>query len=441
ARSPRALDYWLRAGTRAAERSANLESIQHLTRGLELLAREPASPERDERELTFTMRLGAPLMAVKGYGAEEVEQNFSRALDLCRRIGDDARELVPSLWGLWLFYQVRAKYENALEVGAKLLALAAEKAGPELYLCAHQALGASLFLTGAIAEARPHFEAGIALYDADAHHHMAVIFAQDPNVFCRVYLSRIDCAEGFPDRARAGAEASIAAARALEHPHSLAFALGMTLPVYMVREEYAYIEQLSAEAMDLCTEHRLGHWLAFARFMHGAALAHRDLDQGIATMRTGLADWRAAGGRASLPYLHALLAQHLGRAGRVDEALAVLHEVPATNHEHSEHLFESFWQRIHGKLLIRRDAPGDRAQAESLLEQAADSAHRRGDRLEELAALTLLVTLRCSVRGVEVSEDQCAPTRARLRQLLDQLEEGRDLPLVQAAERTLDTAG
>jgi serine/threonine protein kinase/predicted ATPase len=441
ARSPKALDYWLRAGMRAAERSANLESIQHLTRGLELLAREPASPERDERELTFTMRLGTPLIAIKGYGSAEVEQNVSRALDLWRRTGGDARELVSSLWGLWLFYQVRAQYEKALEVGAKLLALAEEKGEPELYLCAHQALGSSLFLTGALAEARGHFEAGIALYDPDAHHHLAVIFAQDPNVFCRANLSRIDCAEGFPDRARAGAEASIAAARSLEHPHSLAFALCMALPVYMVREEYAYIEQLSAEAIDLCTEHRLAYWLAYARFMQGAAGAHRDLEQGIATMQTGLADWRAAGGRASQPYLQALLAQHIGRTGRVDEALAVLHEIPATNHENSEHLFESVWQRIHGKLLMRRDAPGDRARAESLLEQAADGAHRRGDRLEEIAALTLLVTLRCSVRGVELSEDPCVPTRARLRELLDQLQEGRDLPLIQAARRAIDGNG
>ena len=440
ARSPKALDYWLRAGTRAAERSANLESIQHLTRGLELLAREPASPERDERALTFTMRLGAPLMATKGYGAGEVEQNFSRALDLCRRIGD-ARELVPALWGLWLFSQVRAKYANALEVGAKLLALAEEKSEPELYLCAHQALGSSLFLTGAIAQARPHFEAGIALYDADAHNHMAVLFAQDPNVFCRVYLSRIDCAEGFPDRARAGAEASIAAARALEHPHSLAFALCMTLPVYMVRAEYAYIEKLSAEAMDLSTEHRLGHWLAFARFMNGAARAHRDLDQGIATMQIGLADFHAAGGRASLPYLHALLAYHLGRAGRVDVGVDVLGEVLPTNHEHSEHLYESTWQRTHSQLLLRRDAPGDRVQAESMLGEAAASARRRGDLLEEIAALAQLVTLRCSVRGVEVSEDQCMSTRARLREVLDQVAEGHDLPLLQSAQRMLDTSG
>jgi predicted ATPase/serine/threonine protein kinase len=439
ARSQRAVDYWLRAGTRAAERSANLESIQHLTKGLELLAREPESPERDERELTLIMRLGAPLIATKGYASEEVEQNYSRALALCRRLGE-ARELVPSLWGLWLFYQVRGKYTNALEVGSKLLALAEESGEAELFLCAHQALGATLYLTGAIADARCHLEHGIEVYDPEAHQHMAVMFAQDPNVFCRAYLSRVDCAEGFPDRARAGAEASIAAARALEHPHSLAFALCITLPVYMAREEYVQVELRAAEAMAVCTEYRLVHWLAFARFMQGAAVAYtRDLEQGIAAMKQGLADWRAADGRVTLPYFHALLAHHLGRAGRVDEALDLLQQVPATNYEGSEHLFECTWQRTHARLLLRRDAPGDRAQAGALLEQAVASARRTGDRLEELAALTQLIALRGSVRGIEIAaDDPGAEPRARLRELLGQLDEGRDLPVMQAARRALD---
>src|SRR3954454_17848141 len=40
----RAIGYWLKAGERAAERSANLEAIRHLTRGLEALKTLPESP-------------------------------------------------------------------------------------------------------------------------------------------------------------------------------------------------------------------------------------------------------------------------------------------------------------------------------------------------------------------------------------------------------------
>jgi predicted ATPase len=41
-----AVSYWRRAGQRAIERSANLEAIEHLTRGLNILKTLPDTPER-----------------------------------------------------------------------------------------------------------------------------------------------------------------------------------------------------------------------------------------------------------------------------------------------------------------------------------------------------------------------------------------------------------
>ena len=43
----RAVRYWLEAGRRSAERSADREAVSHLRRGLEVLAGLPASAERD----------------------------------------------------------------------------------------------------------------------------------------------------------------------------------------------------------------------------------------------------------------------------------------------------------------------------------------------------------------------------------------------------------
>src|SRR5262245_63526076 len=41
-----AIPYWQRAGERAVQRSANIEAISHLTKGLELLKTLPDTPER-----------------------------------------------------------------------------------------------------------------------------------------------------------------------------------------------------------------------------------------------------------------------------------------------------------------------------------------------------------------------------------------------------------
>src|SRR5215831_16977133 len=59
-------DYWLRAGQRASERSANQEAISQLTTGLAVVRSVPPSSERTQHELVVETTLGPALMAVKG---------------------------------------------------------------------------------------------------------------------------------------------------------------------------------------------------------------------------------------------------------------------------------------------------------------------------------------------------------------------------------------
>jgi predicted ATPase len=74
----RALGYWLEAGRRATERSANLEAIGHLTRALEALELLPLGAERDRQELTIQTAIGTPLIAVHGYAGAETGLAFNR---------------------------------------------------------------------------------------------------------------------------------------------------------------------------------------------------------------------------------------------------------------------------------------------------------------------------------------------------------------------------
>ena len=47
-----AIPYWQRAGQRAIERSAYVEAISHLTKGLEVLKTLPDTPERPSKNWT-----------------------------------------------------------------------------------------------------------------------------------------------------------------------------------------------------------------------------------------------------------------------------------------------------------------------------------------------------------------------------------------------------
>ena len=52
------VSYWLKAGLRCLERSANVEAIGHLTKGLTFVRALPQSPQRDAQELQFHNPLG-----------------------------------------------------------------------------------------------------------------------------------------------------------------------------------------------------------------------------------------------------------------------------------------------------------------------------------------------------------------------------------------------
>jgi predicted ATPase len=83
-----AVGYWQRAGTRASERSAYVEAINHLRKGLEVLQMLPDTPARLQHELALQTTLGPALIATKGYGAPEVAQAYTRARELCRQMGE-----------------------------------------------------------------------------------------------------------------------------------------------------------------------------------------------------------------------------------------------------------------------------------------------------------------------------------------------------------------
>jgi predicted ATPase len=162
--SRQAIGYWQRAGQRAIQRSADLEAIGHLTMGLDLLRALPDTPERIQQELILQTALGPALMATKGYAAPAVEDAYTRARELCQQVGEPA-QLFPVLWGLWLFYFVRAELQIARELGEQLLTLAQRLQDLAFLLEAHRALGTTLFFLGDLVAAGTHLEQGIAPYD------------------------------------------------------------------------------------------------------------------------------------------------------------------------------------------------------------------------------------------------------------------------------------
>jgi predicted ATPase len=94
-----AVGYWQRAGERSNAQFAYVEAAAHCGKGLEVLQSLPETPERTQHELLLQTTLGPALMATRGYTTPEVEAAYSRALELCRQVGETP-QLFVTLMGL-----------------------------------------------------------------------------------------------------------------------------------------------------------------------------------------------------------------------------------------------------------------------------------------------------------------------------------------------------
>src|SRR6202158_2170128 len=103
-----------RAGENAVQLSAHQEAINHLTKGLELLATLPDTPERGQQELALQMTMGTSLLATRGFASAETGRAYSRARELCSQLGETS-QLFSVLMGLRFFYTAHGESHNARE--------------------------------------------------------------------------------------------------------------------------------------------------------------------------------------------------------------------------------------------------------------------------------------------------------------------------------------
>jgi class 3 adenylate cyclase/DNA-binding winged helix-turn-helix (wHTH) protein/tetratricopeptide (TPR) repeat protein len=209
-----AIPYWLQAGERAGERSAHVEAIAHLQKGLAVLTTLPATRDRVQQELALQLTLGQVFMTVKGFGAPEVEQAYTRAYALCQQV-EDTSQLFPVLIGLWRFYQNRGQLRTAHELGEQCLALAHQLHDRTLLLWGHWVLGTTLWFLGECAPAAAHLGQGMALYASQPHH--PVYGGTDPGVLCLSYAALALWPLGYPDQALQRSQEALALAQQLAH--------------------------------------------------------------------------------------------------------------------------------------------------------------------------------------------------------------------------------
>jgi predicted ATPase len=383
--SAQAIPYLQSAGQRAAQRSAHLEAIQHLSTGLALLATLPETPARAQQELDLQMALGPPLMATKGYAASEVEQTYARARALCAQVGETP-QLFSMLRGLCLFYRNRGALPTARELGEQLDQLAQRAAAPTPRLEAHTTLGGTLFFLGEYAAARTHLEQGIALADPTAQRALALRHGEAPGVRCLILAANTLWCLGFPAQAMQRSQQALTLAQELAHPYSLATTQHFAAYLHYYRREAPAVHALAEALLTLAAAQRFSLLVGFGACWQGWALAIQgQCEAGIAQMHQGLAAVRATGQTLTQPLCLVLLAEAVGHTDQVEEALRRLGEALAAFEASGRGDMLAEAHRLQGELLLRQ-AGSDSAQAKACFQQALAIARRQQAKSLELRA-------------------------------------------------------
>ncbi|MFQ5937155.1 MAG: AAA family ATPase, partial [Acidiferrobacterales bacterium] len=390
----RAISYWQRAGQQASERSAYVEALAHLRKGLELIKNLPDTPEHAKQELALYITLGPALMGVKGHGAQEVGHAYQRARELCQQVGEPT-EVFTVTWGLWFHYQFRAQFETARGLADEVLALAERQDDPTLRLQAHHAAWTTLLCSGELRLCRDHAERGIALYNLDEHRSHAFVYGgHDPGACCRYTAAVTLWFLGYPDQALRKAHDAVTLAQQLSQPVSLVIAHSFLSWLHQCRREPRLVQEQAAAAVALCTEQGImPQYLAVGTVLHGWAMAAEgQAAEGVAEIRQGVNAFEATGTKHRKSYYLVLLAQAYGWAGEAEQGLEALAEALDFAEKTGERTWDAEMHRLKGDLMLARSAK-NQSEAETCFNQAIEIARRQSAKSLELRTATSLARL------------------------------------------------
>jgi serine/threonine protein kinase/predicted ATPase len=424
----RSADYFRLAAQQAVQVFASQESVTLARRGMALLQHLPDNREQRMQELSLQVVLGNSLMATRGYAAPEVEATYARARELCQEL-DDTTHLLPVLFGVYAFHNVRSNLPIALELGREFLSRAEQQNDPAV-LVGHRIVGMPLLSMGQLVAAREQLEVPVARYVSDKHRGLAFLYGHDVGMASNVNLGVTLWLLGYPDQGRECLKESLRLAREVPHAPSHAYALYHSAALQQYCRAPQQTLELAEAAIALATEQGLAMWLAWATVLKGWTLAaQNNPTEGIAQIRQGLVSARRIKAELYHPYFLCLLAEAQSKGGQIEEGLAALDEAQRFIEKNEERYWEAEVFRLRGELLLRCE--GREIEAEACFQNAQKITQQQKAKSLELRAVTSLVRL-------WQRQGQTAEARQMLTEVYGWFTEGFDTADLQEAKALLD---
>jgi class 3 adenylate cyclase/tetratricopeptide (TPR) repeat protein len=384
--SARAIPYYRRGAELALRVFANEEAVEALTAALDLLEKMPESRERKEEELELRTILGVPLVALGGYGASSVAEDYLKARELCIGLGRIVSP--PILRGLAINAIMQVKLVDASEFGDALLTEAELEQDAMLMVEGRYVLGVSSFWAGEFEECRRQLEEAIARYDPDRSEAHIALYSQDPKVICLSRLAWCLWFLGYPEQAARTRDAAVGLAEELGHPFSRCYANSFAAITSEVLNDEVRTEGFAVTLEAEANDKRYRYWQVVGGVLRSWTLARSGDRRAIGAMKAAIDELRGIGQPLLSTYLLALVAraylligEHTASLETVDEALREMQLTGAL-------YMESELQRVRGEAL-HADGIGP-SFVEQAFSLAWEGARRQQARALELRAVVNL---------------------------------------------------
>jgi len=422
---------WGKAGHRSVARSAMAEAAAQFQKGLDQVALLPDDRERQRQELEFRSSLGTVLQSVKGYAADETGRTLARARELWEQLGSPSEFLRVS-YAQSIYHAIRGELKLAHRLDEDLLRLSRQRNEPAELFLAHQSRGRNLMFAGRLVAARSHLEEAIALCASDSDRSVVLQVGLHPQVASQGFLAIVLFCLGHPVQALARSTATIADARRLAHPSSLAMSLTNAARLLSLTGNGAALDEWAGELATMADEQGFLLWRAAGIIFRGWVRVNTgDVAEGISLLHRGLAAYRATGAQAWVPYQIGLLARAYEIVGQIEEALDLLDDSLEIVERTGERWLIAELYRHKGQLLLRQDHT---EAAEELYRSALSIAQEQEAKLWELRAAVSLARL-------WRDRDNRAEARDLLAPVYGWFTEGFDTPDLKEAKALLDELG
>ncbi|RIK24630.1 MAG: hypothetical protein DCC55_41225 [Chloroflexi bacterium] len=368
----KAIQCYQRAAEVARRIGAYDEATAHLKHGLALLDTLPETAEHLQQAMTQLIMLGRVVSATQGHAVLEVGQIYTKALELCQRVGDKVQTFAVRL-ALRVFYGHRGAWTTAHQLAEENLAL----------MVLHE-LGKHDLV-------QAHLKQVIHQSTTQPRHWDHLFFDDVLQAGLR-HSALTLWLLGYPDQARLRMDQAVMLGRTEDHFIRFVMTHRFAIMLYHFLRKTELVQTWSEEMIALCTKYSFSHYLAAGMMHQGWLLTMQgESTVGIAQVQQNLTAQMTTGRRIFITYELALLGEAYGMAGQYSEGLAALQEGLTV----VEQTGECFWQaellRLKGALLLAQGASVP--DVESCYQQAVEIARQQNARSLELRTTISLARL------------------------------------------------